>query len=215
MWETNDHQGFHYMTKVERQGQINPNDSLGHFLVKIAQDTSYRHYLEIGTWNGLGSTRCIQEGFRCRTHQNAKLISLECNKEKCEEAQKFYQNDPFIHILNKTLLPSTFSFEDIKAIFPSANLQWLHIDLSNMAECGTFVEEDPSIVYDVVLLDGGEYTTYFEYQLLKSRCHILILDDTQTDKCSLIRQELLTSSQWLVLEDHPYDRNGWSVFQHI
>ena len=33
----------------------------------IAKNNNYKTYLEIGTWNGLGSTRCFVEGFKNRT----------------------------------------------------------------------------------------------------------------------------------------------------
>ena len=66
--------------------------------------------------------------------------------------------------------------------------------------------------FDVVLLDGGEYTTYFEYQILRNRTKYLLLDDVEVEKCKRIRRELLNSSQWELIAEDLALRNGWSAF---
>jgi hypothetical protein len=61
-----------------------------------------------------------------------------------------------------------------------------------MKRCNLFLNK-PNLpkVFDVILLDGGEFTTYYEFQLLKNRCKILMLDDINVDKCKLIVSEIL------------------------
>jgi hypothetical protein len=82
-----------------------------------------------------------------------------------------------------------------------------------MKECDLFLNRtDLPTIFDVVLLDGGEFTTYFEFQILKSRCKILMLDDTNTDKCKLIIEELQNSDDWEVLHTENV-RNGFMILQ--
>ena len=70
-----------------------------------------------------------------------------------------------------------------------------------MKKCNVFLNR-PNIpeIFDVVLLDGGEFTTYYEYQLLKNRCKILMLDDVKSDKCRLIAQEIVSDPTWKIVK---------------
>lgn len=78
----------------------------------------------------------------------------------------------------------------------------------------------PNILYmlpdsiDFLLLDGGEFSTYREWQLLKNRSRFVALDDTQTMKCSLIRQEVLSASNYKILVDSD-ERNGFMFIENI
>ena len=193
------------------EGQVGPGTLLGNFLMKIAKDTDYTKYLEIGTWSGMGSTRCFHLGF---LERSAPFVfkSLECNKEKCEMAALHYQDYPSIQILNSTVvrasdIPST---DDLKLMFNDLVEDWHNIDMENLATCSFLEERD----FEVVFLDGGEYTTYFEYkELIKSpTLRMIICDDTNINKCKKVREELFASGEWKSIEDHPEDRNGWCAF---
>ena len=51
--------------------------------------------MEIGTWNGLGSTKCFQQGFVERGDlAGVRLVSLECNADKCNQAKELYADLP-------------------------------------------------------------------------------------------------------------------------
>jgi hypothetical protein len=58
MWEPNDAKNFQYHSQLN-VGQVDPNNTLGTFLTSVAEDTRFKTFLEIGTWNGQGSTRCF------------------------------------------------------------------------------------------------------------------------------------------------------------
>jgi hypothetical protein len=90
---------------------------------------------------------------------------------------------------------------------------WHKIDMENLATCSFLEERD----FEVVLLDGGEYTTYFEYkELIKSpTLRMIICDDTNINKCKKVREELFASGEWKIIEDHPEDRNGWCAFVRV
>ena len=55
-----------------------------------------------------------------------------------------------------------------------------------------FLEEDHTI-YDAVLIDGGEFTGYFEFELLKNRTNVFFLDDSfrsyKTNKAAILLSE--------------------------
>ena len=65
---------------------------------------------------------------------------------------------------------------------------------------------------DVLILDGGEFTTYAEYLLLKDRTRVLVCDDSSKYKCEKIREELLADESYETLIDAPTQRNGFCAF---
>jgi hypothetical protein len=64
-----------------------------------------------------------------------------------------------------------------------------------------------------LILDGGEYTTYPEYHKLKDRTNTIVLDDVNILKCKKIREELLSDSNFKLLNENLEERNGFSIFQ--
>jgi hypothetical protein len=85
----------------------------------------------------------------------------------------------------------------------------------NMQKCAVFLDRpDIPPVFDVLLLDGGEFTTYYEFQLLKNRCKILMLDDVNVDKCAKIVEEIRTDHCWRVLK-HSNVRNGYLIAERV
>jgi hypothetical protein len=212
-WDENDKYGFqnHINNSI---GQINLNTKFGKLIKKYSEDASVKSILEIGTWNGLGSTRCIIDGLQNRTNDYV-FYSLECNTEKSNCAKNIYKNIDNVHILNEVIINAMP--ENIYEIFPeilknSDYNYWNSIDFSNMKDKPLFLERSnlPEI-FDIILLDGGEFTTYFEYQLLKDRCKYLILDDINVLKCKLIVKEIENNlDKWEIIEKDN-ERNGFLI----
>jgi hypothetical protein len=212
MWDPGDKNAF-LGDAAKNIGQININNQIGKLLYHIAKSDSNSNFLEIGTWNGLGSTKCIVEGLIARKTPY-KFYSLECNSEKRDLASKYYSSYPDVQILSEVLLNEMPN--DIYEIFPelkdSPTFQyWNKVDFDNMKDKPLFLKrESLPQIFDLVLLDGGEFTTWYEYLQIKDRCKYLALDDTKASKCKRIREEILTDSNWTVLLDSD-ERNGTMV----
>ena len=233
MWEQNDKQN--YANHVYHHlGQI-CNDEFSNDIRRYASDPANKTFLEIGTWNGLGSTKAFSEGFSLRERptqegfslrerptqegsEDYTFYSLECNADKCADAAKLYADNPRIHILNEVIWNQEPA--DFYDVFPqcksnSTFKHWHEVDMLNMQKCALFLNR-PEIpkVFDVLLLDGGEFTTYYEYQLLKDRCKILMLDDVDVDKCTKIVQEIKVDPSWRILK-HVKVRNGYLIAERV
>ena len=80
---------------------------------------------------------------------------------------------------------------------------WNDIDFENMKNKPLFLNRtDTPSFYDVILLDGGEFTTYYEFNKLKDKCKFLLLDDTNTCKCKKIVEEIKASNNWKILMEN-------------
>jgi predicted O-methyltransferase YrrM len=213
-WDNTDKNTFIQALNIN-SGQINLDSDVGKLIYNIASDTNFKAYLEIGTWNGLGSTRCFVEGLKKRSNTSPFVFySLECNKDKANFASNLYKNISNIHILNESLVNQE-DIKDAKSVFPDIIDKWHVVDVENIKNCNQFLErKDIPQLFDVILLDGGEYTTYFEFLKIKDKCRVLMMDDVNTDKCKKIVEILNNDNTWrLVYFDH--QRNGFAVFERI
>ena len=102
---------------------------------------------------------------------------------------------------------------DIKIIFPELKQNekfkyWNDLDYENMKNKNLFFNRnDLPNIFDVILLDGGEFTTWYEYLIIKDKCKILLLDDINTLKCKKIKDDILNSNNWqIIFIDN--ERNG-------
>jgi hypothetical protein len=213
MWEQNDKNNFiaHIQHNV---GQI-CNDTFSNDIAKYSSDLRYKSFLEIGTWNGMGSTRVFVTSLVNRTDDYI-FYSLECNKDKAKYAANLYKDFSKVHILNEVIWNEEPA--DFYDIFPQCKTNnmyklWNDVDIVNMKKCPVFMDRAglPD-VFDVLLLDGGEFTTYYEYQLLKNRCRVLMLDDINADKCRLIVSEIESNPDvWNVVKKVSNLRNGYLI----
>jgi hypothetical protein len=215
-WSSEERKGF-IESSNNNVGQIAREHNIGKIIYNYAADNNLVNFLEIGTWNGLGSTKCFIEGFKNR-NTKFNFYSLECNTDKYNFAKKLYENIENVHILNEVILNEMPS--DMYDIFPilltnKMFKSWNDVDFENMKNKNLFLNRDdiPDF-YDVILLDGGEFTTYYEFNKLKDKCKFLFLDDTNTNKCVKIVEEIKSSNNWKILFESN-ERNGVLVCERI
>jgi hypothetical protein len=213
MWEPNDNRSYNQSTS-QNVGQIS-NDKFSEDITKYASNVNNKSFLEIGTWNGLGSTRVFVDALKNRT-DNYIFYSLECNKDKSTQASKLYTQYDKVNILNEVIWNEEPS--DFYDIFPQCKTNklyksWNDVDIINMKRCSLFLNrENLPKIFDVILLDGGEFTTYYEFKILKDRCKILLLDDINTDKCKFIVNEIENNSdKWTIIKKELNIRNGYLI----
>jgi hypothetical protein len=213
MWDQNDLQGFMVSSK-SGIGQINLSSKFGKKLHDLAKDTLNKTFVEIGTWNGLGSTMCIYSGLKLRT-DDWLFYSFETNTDKLTFAKNYYKNTKII-FSNDTILQKIPEIKDIENILnitiQDDQLKWLYTDNENMKKSKYFFSSNNLDNIDVLLLDGSEFYTYFEYLELRNKTNILCLDDINSIKCNRIYNELLLDNNWKLLEEDKNDRNGYAIF---
>lgn len=216
MWNESDKQGFEDANQ-KQIGQFSRNTDCWNYITDLAKDLNNETFLEVGTWNGYGSTMAIVEGLRTRPNSNYVFYSLECNKEKCSSASQLYKNDKNVHILNEVL--TKLPLETISKKFPFIKKgngkyqDWAELDYQNTEKCDLFWGKRvlPKI-FDVVILDGGEYTSWFEFLLLKNKTNIFVLDDTQSMKNKDSYAFLLDDPEWIHTAQM-FDNDTTSVFK--
>lgn len=195
-------------------GQINRGSELGEIIYSYAKNIDYKNYLEIGTWNGQGSTKCFIDGLLTRS-DDYSFISIESSILFYQQAISYYSNTNILSNKIKILHGRIVNNEDlIETNISGYKKQWLQEDLQNYSTCKN-IWSDINRKYDVVLLDGGEFSTFNEFNKLKNLTKILILDDTKEIKNKEVVMYLKNKShEWNVLIESNI-RNGYAIYERI
>lgn len=190
-------------------GQINLDCDFGKELYDLAKEDHIFTIVEIGTWNGCGSTNCLARGVIDSQRQDKEIISLEANRSMFEKAIEIHKNNNFCKIIHGRIVDvDEIPFKDL----PSPKDQWLRDDIKAMNSCPNVLSQLPQQI-DLLLLDGGEFTSYVEYQKLKDRVSTYIaLDDTKELKNCKVVAELMKDSNFNCIY-MSLSRNGCSIFK--
>jgi hypothetical protein len=176
-----------------------------------ASDADVRTIVEIGTWNGLGSTVCLLTGFQERRGAStANFLSLEANLDMYNEAKKNL-GDPWSESLiwGSIVDPDMLDTSDLS----HDEVNWMVADKDSIAAAPFVLDNLPPSI-DLLLLDGGEFSSWAEFVTLKDRLSKwLFLDDTHVRKNRAVRDWALNSPESpFISVFESDDRNGWSVF---
>lgn len=198
--------------KVANTGQIKVDSPFGQWITKYAADPKFSRYLEIGTWNGQGSTCCFYEGFKTRTDTFA-LQSYEIAKDRVIEATNVWNGYSPIQIIHGRMLEDTEcpTWNIVRSIHPSINIEWHTQDVMHFWNCKYVPMNDP----EVILLDGAEYLTWFEFEKMikTTNASVYLLDDTQTAKCPKILEWFKSHPEWKRVDGSDTERNGWAIYE--
>lgn len=209
----------------EKQGQINRGSLLGEYIFKFSKDPNINTIVEIGTWNGLGTTKCIYDGIIEGRKKDFLVISLECNLARHLEAK---QN--LLPLRNFNLIHGTIvTMEEVaplmqKEIEEIRKLPWLDEESLHLKTTPLVLDQIPEKI-DLLILDGGEFSSSLEFEKLYKRARYIILDDTAPDlqwignhilKNSEVRKYVLAHpEEFKIIEDKPKERNGFLICERI
>lgn len=192
-------------------GQIQPNSPFGRVIISVASRPGFATFCEIGAWNGEGSTRCLFEGAR---QHGGHIYSVEGDPEMYKQAERVWRNNPLVHLSYGTVHRNVLTREQVTS-HSLFNRVSDHYNLWYDTEYKTAMTAPLVTVpaCDVILLDGGEFSTQGDWDTLNHpNLRAVLLDDTQVIKTNAIREQLFADPTWTCLRDEPTDRNGWAVF---
>ena len=201
------------MTKV---GQIIPNQFVvSRYITSLASRSDVHNIVEIGTWNGMGSTRCVLEGLESKS--DYIFQSYECFIEMYNEAienNRGKLGEKFKIICGKIVDEGEITdWFDVDGLNQEQK-GWLQQDIDRMSNVKNVLDTVPSVI-DLLILDGGEFSTYKEWLMLRERTRYFVLDDTTCLKSKRIREEVLSSPLHVVISDNLNERNGYLVGRTI
>lgn len=167
-------------------GQINPDTEEGKLIYSFIMNNQLQNILDIGTWNGLGSTKTVIDAIISKK-ETVNFISLEADKLAFKQAKKNlskyrdYVNLIYGRIVDVSEMPdiSTIDFE--KFGFEKKNSEWFYQDIRRYNKTKNILNSLPTN-FDFVIFDGGEFTTYSEFKKLWKNTKYVGLDDIYSYK---------------------------------
>jgi len=199
-------------------GQINLGTTAGDIIYDISKREDVKSIVEIGTWNGMGSTLCVIKSIK-ESNISKNFTSVELYPDMFNIANVNLKEDiSYVKLLNGRIINHNdiywFDHSTIDFNTDEHARLWYQKDINLLIGSKNVLDQLPEKI-DFLILDGGEYTTYPEWVVLKSRTKIVALDDSNILKTSRIRKEILESGEYITIYDNLFDRNGFSVFEKI
>ncbi|CAB5226431.1 hypothetical protein UFOVP760_207 [uncultured Caudovirales phage] len=203
-------------------GEINENDRFGSTIVSTVKKYNLQKVLEIGSWDGTGSTQCFIKGMM--ELEEPSLTCIEVKNDRYKQLVENTKKYPWVKCVNqttislKTLIDNDFEalwdgpYNHIKSDKQTVN-DWYNQDIGEISKYDTGFLETDNAYYDGILIDGSEFFGYSEYLLVKDRCRVLFLDDYYNAfKTRRVVEELSKDERWQCVDGDRYTRNGFAIF---
>jgi hypothetical protein len=190
-------------------GQINSESGVGSWILHLASLDEVRTIVEIGSWNGRGSSACIKDGLRRRKFQNCSAIGIEVDPTLARKAKIYLKRVRGFQVLWGRIIDE---FDLDSTNLTKLEQEWFNHDLIMIRKAPNVLFKLPDVI-NLYILDGGEFSSYAEFKLLKERVHgWIILDDTNTRKCRQILAEIRESQDFFIVWESS-ERNGVAVIR--
>lgn len=201
------------------KGQINRGSTLGEWIYNLCKKDDVNVIVDIGTWNGLGTTKCIHDALIDSEKKGFTVLSLETNPEMHAKANmNLPATENFRLVLGRIieseeLIPVDSlgdSYFSEKKTRKEDMEKWFKEDIENYRFVPNVLQEIPEKI-DLCIFDGGEFSSYAEFQKLESRCRYVILDDVNMMKNLKVAEYIRNNPEYTVLEDNPDERTGYLI----
>lgn len=207
------------------------NDVFYQLIRNLAATETLEHVLEIGSSDGGGSTEAFVTGL-AQNPGRPKLYCIEISKPRFEKLRAAYAQYPFVNCYNQSSI-ALHEFpdpEDVVSFYRTEKsgllnfpldqvLGWLRQDIQYVCDADVEANAIETIkadfgieTFDMVLIDGSEFTGAVEYKKIKG-ARLILLDDTNTFKCWHVRRALLDDPMYDVIADDQTLRNGFAAFR--
>lgn len=199
--------GFLRLSEMLRpKGQMSLKSEVGRMLHAICSLAENKTIVEIGTWNGLGSSKLIAKGV-LSGKTGAQVFGLEIDERRYMQSLKNLKKYPFFKVIYGRILElKDLNQDDLNF----SEREWIKLDSKNLVKAKYILEQLPQQI-DVLLWDGGEFSSQMEFEVLKDRgIKWLILDDVNVRKNKLVLIEAVNSGKFRQIWKSN-ERNGTAI----
>lgn len=180
--------------------------------------------LEIGSYDGDGSTQVLIAAMKKLSPK--RLVCLEMRQDRFANLRTNTSRYPWVEpVCASTVSWEAFSSRDFEAdVLPylepsldAAAIQrrkgFWESDALIVKTCRRGYLEESTETFDAVLIDGGAYSAYDEFRLLRDRSRCFMLDDVfRGFKNKRVFEALVTDKSWFPFHVDALHRNGTAIF---
>jgi len=207
------------------------HDEFYNEIVNLARRKEIQTVLEIGSSAGGGSTEAFVRGLR-ENPGSPTMYCMEISKARFAELKDRYKSDAFVKCYNvsSVSLGDFPSKAEVKKFYSSTKtnlnqypleqvLGWLQQDIEYVKGAGVeqdgirIIREDSNIQnFDLVLIDGSEFTGSAELNKIYGAKYIL-LDDINAFKNHSAYFQLANDPNYTLIKENWDVRNGYAIFK--
>jgi len=209
--------------------EITGVDPFGVAIRRCVQSYPIRKVLEIGAFDGDGSTQVLARALAGKSDkdQQPTLVSLE---EKPDRFQNLVTNTAqysFVRPVQASSLGwESFTARDFEKDvwtspfnglrYPKTQVaSWHAEDTAKIQKIAKGFLEKSTEAWDAVLIDGGEFFGWDEFRLLRHKARCFFLDDAfHAFKTFRVRVELSQDPDWRLVWADSHLRNGAAIYVH-
>ncbi len=196
-------------------GQMDLKSDRGALVYNFISGNEIENVLDIGTWNGLGSTTVLYEGLKSKK-KRFEITSIETDKIAYKNALKNLKGKAEItlilgRIIDVEELPDIKSIEFEKHGLIPENIEWFYQDIRRYKKTKNILST-LNQSFDFILFDGGEFSTFAEFKKLYKRTKYFALDDVDTYKQYEVLNYIDKYSYKFELITHT---DGLSIYKNI
>lgn len=193
-------------------GQIHGETELGAWITLISSLRDVKTIVDVGTWSGAGSTLCVSKGVQKRLPEDrngVNVIGFEIDEVMFAKAKRRLKRFDFVQVVYGSLVDSEKLDKDL---LTSTESSWLKADLEKMTQAPIVIERVPELV-DLLILDGGEFSSQAEFFSLRDRIRgWVVLDDIRTRKNKKVFGLLVRDDSFSLVWATD-ERNGAAIFR--
>lgn len=207
------------------------NDPFYHAIFRLSSTEKIVTILEIGSSSGQGSTEAFVRGIKLNPFK-PHLFCMELSKPRFQALKQLYSNCDQVHCYNVSSVPLDMFPDELSVtnfmntIATNLNqyglksvLGWLRQDIEYVEKSGLpangieIIKNENNIDhFDMVLIDGSEFTGFSEFKLIYG-ARFILLDDINAFKNYHSYQFLLSDENYQLLEHNLTLRNGYAIFK--
>jgi hypothetical protein len=205
--------------------EITLNDEFGRAIAITIQRCNIQSVIEIGSWDGTGSTAVIVSALK--DTPEPRLVCVEPDIHRHAALQRMVAGLPWVttvcrpSVSRAAMTPQRFEHvwqsPHNHLAYPEQLVRewWDETPADRPGERG-YLETLTDERWDAALIDGGEFTGYDDFRLLCDRVRVLMLDDVfHAYKCAQAHAELRRQSGWQCIWSSAFVRNGASIWARI
>ena len=177
---------FSTINKLKKSSGQMKDNQLKNKLVELITNNEIKNIVEIGTWNGLGSTSMLLNIVK-DSDKNISFYSIESDSLCFKAAKKNLKNNlEYVNlILGRVHEVDDLDYVNKNIIFEygygEKEYEWFIQDLRRYKKIKNVSSQIPNKI-DLLLLDGGEFSGYADFLTLYLRSKFIILDDCNSFK---------------------------------
>ena len=194
------------------------DDQLKNELINLISDNEIKNIVEIGTWNGLGSTTMLLNIIK-NSNKNINFYSIESDLLCFKAAKKNLKKN-----LGKVnlILGRVHDLDDLNYVnkdvildfgYGEKEYEWFVQDLRRYEKIENVSSQIPNNI-DLLLLDGGEFSGYADFLSLYMRSKFIVLDDCGSFKQHNVLSFIQENNNNFELIYDSENRGGVKIFIH-